>query len=67
MKAKRKPIEKIAAKDLGVDITPTLTTVTVNDPPARVGGGKVANVDEVPYSLFLVDSKIQGCWNHINQ
>ncbi|KAJ3262586.1 hypothetical protein HK103_000115 [Boothiomyces macroporosus] len=47
MKAKKKPIEKIAAKDLGVDITPTLETVSVSEPPARVGGGKVASVDEV--------------------
>ncbi|KAJ3313858.1 hypothetical protein HDV04_001419 [Boothiomyces sp. JEL0838] len=51
MKAKKKPIEKIAAKDLGVDITPTLETVSVSEPPARVGGGKVASVDELIQKL----------------
>ena len=52
MKAKKKPIEKISAADLGVDITPTLTTVSVAEPPARVGGGKVKSVDEVCF-FFL--------------
>jgi electron transfer flavoprotein beta subunit len=47
MKAKKKPIEKVAVSDLGVDITPTLKTVSVADPPARQGGGKVASVDEL--------------------
>ncbi|KAJ3305936.1 hypothetical protein HDV03_000778 [Kappamyces sp. JEL0829] len=47
MKAKKKPIEKLGAGDLGVDIKPTLTTVSVAEPPARVGGGKVASVDEL--------------------
>jgi electron transfer flavoprotein beta subunit len=47
MKAKKKPIEKLAPKDLGIDIKPTLTTVSVAEPPARVGGGKVKSVDEV--------------------
>ncbi|KAJ3276414.1 hypothetical protein HDV01_005037 [Terramyces sp. JEL0728] len=51
MKAKKKPIEKITAKDLGVDITPTLETVSVAEPPARVGGGKVASVDELIQKL----------------
>jgi electron transfer flavoprotein beta subunit len=47
MKAKKKPIEKMSTKDLGVDITATLTTISVAEPPARIGGGKVASVDEV--------------------
>lgn len=41
MKAKKKPVEKISAKDLGVDLTPRLETVKVAEPPKRVGGGKV--------------------------
>lgn len=47
MKAKKKPIEKISAADLGVDISASLVTVSVAEPPARVGGGKVKSVDEV--------------------
>ena len=41
MKAKKKPIEKLTAGDLGVDLTPVLETVEVREPRKRVGGGKV--------------------------
>ncbi|KAF7293205.1 putative electron transfer flavoprotein subunit beta [Mycena chlorophos] len=51
MKAKKKPLEKIAAADLGVDLTPRLETIKVTEPPVRVGGGKVANVDELVAKL----------------
>ncbi|KAI6041439.1 hypothetical protein EDC04DRAFT_2669630 [Pisolithus marmoratus] len=47
MKAKKKPIEKFTPADLGVDLTPRLQTLKVTEPPKRVGGGKVANVDEL--------------------
>ncbi|KAI0770385.1 electron transfer flavoprotein beta subunit [Fomes fomentarius] len=47
MKAKKKPIEKLTPADLQVDLTPRLETVQVSEPPKRVGGGKVANVDEL--------------------
>ncbi|KDR77580.1 hypothetical protein GALMADRAFT_408000 [Galerina marginata CBS 339.88] len=47
MKAKKKPIEKLSPADLGVDYTPQLETLKVAEPPKRVGGGKVANVDEL--------------------
>jgi electron transfer flavoprotein beta subunit len=50
MKAKKKPIEKLSAASLGVDITPTLETISVAEPPARVGGGKVKDVDEVIFN-----------------
>ena len=42
MKAKKKPIEKLTPKDLGVDLTPLLETVKVVEPPKRVGGGKAS-------------------------
>lgn len=32
---------------LGVDLTPQLETLKVTEPPQRVGGGKVSNVDEL--------------------
>ena len=41
MKAKKKPIEKLSAKDLNVDFTPRFETLKVEPPPERVGGGKV--------------------------
>lgn len=47
MKAKKKPIEKLTPTDLGVDLTPQLEILRVTEPPQRVGGGKVANVDEL--------------------
>lgn len=47
IKAKKKPIEKLTPADLEVDLTPLLETLKVTDPPQRVGGGKVANVDEL--------------------
>ena len=51
MKAKKKPIEKLSAADLGVDLTPVLETVKVTEPEKRVGGGKVASVDELVVKL----------------
>ncbi|MBB4265744.1 electron transfer flavoprotein subunit beta/FixA family protein [Roseospira visakhapatnamensis] len=44
MKAKKKPIETIEAASLGVDIAPRLTTVTVEEPPARQAGVMVPDV-----------------------
>ncbi|KAJ7773585.1 hypothetical protein DFH07DRAFT_801234 [Mycena maculata] len=51
MKAKKKPIEKLTAADLGVDFTPRLETLKVTEPPVRVGGGKVGSVDELVAKL----------------
>jgi len=51
MKAKKKKIEKVTPADLGVDLTPVLQTVKVTEPPKRVGGGKVENVDELVVKL----------------
>ncbi len=44
MKAKKKPLDVIAAADLGVDITPRLTTVSVEPPAEREAGIKVETV-----------------------
>jgi electron transfer flavoprotein beta subunit len=41
MKARKKPIEKLTAADLGVDLTPRLESLKVSEPPQRVGGAKV--------------------------
>ncbi|KAG8811452.1 hypothetical protein FRC18_003506 [Serendipita sp. 400] len=47
MKAKKKPIEKLTAEELGVDLKPRLETVKVTEPPKRQGGAKVESVDEL--------------------
>ncbi len=47
MKAKKKPLETLSAKDLGVDVSPRLTTLKVAEPPKRQGGKKVASVEEL--------------------
>jgi len=47
MKAKKKPIEKMKASDLGVDISPRIEKVKTEDPPVREAGIKVKDVDEL--------------------
>ncbi|MBS0319282.1 MAG: electron transfer flavoprotein subunit beta/FixA family protein [Proteobacteria bacterium] len=51
MKAKKKPLETVKPADLGVDVTPRLTTLNVAEPKKRVGGGKVADVKELVAKL----------------
>jgi electron transfer flavoprotein beta subunit len=47
MKAKKKPLTKLTAKDLEVDLTPRQEIVNVAEPPKRQGGGKVKDVEEL--------------------
>lgn len=47
MKAKKKPIETLTPTDLGVDTTPRLTTIKVEEPAKRQAGVIVANVAEL--------------------
>ncbi len=47
MKAKKKPLESKAVADLGVDVAPRVTTLKVEQPPARQAGVKVSNVAEL--------------------
>jgi electron transfer flavoprotein beta subunit len=47
MKAKKKPIDKMKADDLGVDTEPRLTVKSVSEPPKRKAGIKVASVSEL--------------------
>ncbi|KAL1409132.1 putative electron transfer flavoprotein subunit [Vanrija albida] len=51
MKAKKKKIETLKPEDLGLDFTPRLETISVTEPPARQGGGKVENVQELVSKL----------------
>lgn len=47
MKAKKKQLDTMTPEELGVDFTPRLSVVKVAEPAERVGGGKVADVDEL--------------------
>lgn len=47
MKAKQKPLAVMKLEELGVDASPRLKTLSVNEPPRRQGGGKVASIDEL--------------------
>jgi electron transfer flavoprotein beta subunit len=51
MKAKKKPLDTQTPSGLGVDVAPRLTTLKVVEPPARKGGGKVADVKELVAKL----------------
>ena len=47
MKAKKKPLEVLKPEALGVDITPRLKTLKVEEPAKRSAGMKVADVKEL--------------------
>jgi electron transfer flavoprotein beta subunit len=47
MKAKRKPIDVLTPEELGVDVTPRLKFVKVEEPAKRQAGVKVASVAEL--------------------
>ena len=51
MKAKKKPIEEINVSDLGIDTTPRVEQLKVEEPPKRKAGIKVANVAELVQKL----------------
>jgi electron transfer flavoprotein beta subunit len=47
MKAKKKPIVPMTPEELGVDVTPRLVTLKVEEPAKRQGGVKVGSVGEL--------------------
>jgi electron transfer flavoprotein beta subunit len=47
MKAKKKPIVPMTPEELGVDVTPRLITLKVEEPAKRQGGVKVGSVAEL--------------------
>lgn len=51
MKAKKKPLKKVGAGDLGVDTTPRIDIVSVQDPPVRQAGAVVPDVDTLVSKL----------------
>jgi len=51
MKAKKKPIDTMKPDDLGVDVTPRLTVVKVEEPPKRQAGVMVEDVSQLVEKL----------------
>jgi electron transfer flavoprotein beta subunit len=47
MKAKKKEVREVAAASLGVDLAPKVVVRRLAEPPARKGGVKVADVEEL--------------------
>ena len=47
MKAKKKPLDEVAADSLGVDLAPRLTVLKTTEPPTRKAGVKVGSVPEL--------------------
>ena len=47
MKAKKKPLDSISVEELGIDVAPRLTIVSVEEPATRAAGIKVADVSEL--------------------
>jgi len=51
MKAKKKPIDQMTAADLGVNATPRVQQIKVEEPPKRKAGIKVSSVAELVQKL----------------
>ncbi len=47
MRAKKKPIDIVTPEELGVDITPRLTTLKIEEPPRREAGVKLDSAAEL--------------------
>ncbi|NBX96379.1 MAG: electron transfer flavoprotein subunit beta/FixA family protein [Betaproteobacteria bacterium] len=59
MKAKKKPLDVVKPIDLGVDVTPRITTLKVSEPPKRSAGIKVPDVATL-ISKLKNDAKVIG-------
>ena len=51
MKAKKKPLDEKTPEDYGVDVSPRLSVVKTDEPPARAAGVKVVDVAELVSKL----------------
>ncbi len=47
MKAKRKPLDTLTPEELGIDVTPRIKTLKVEEPAARAGGIRVADIAQL--------------------
>jgi len=62
MQAKKKPLDKIAVSDLGVDLTPRVTVLKVTEPPQRTGGDLLEGsaADIVKQMMDKVGNRLAG-------
>ena len=51
MKARKKPVDTLSLAELGIDLTPRLSVVSVESPPERKGGIIVESVEELVNKL----------------
>ena len=51
MKAKKKPIDSFTSEELGVDVSPRIKQLKVDEPPKRTKGIMVADVEELVQKL----------------
>ena len=51
IKARSKPLAKTTPANLGIDLTPRLKTLKVEEPPARKAGEILGSVDELVAKL----------------
>lgn len=51
MKARKKPLEEIKVDELGIDVSPRLKVLKVEEPPPRKAGVKVESVDDLVTKL----------------
>jgi electron transfer flavoprotein beta subunit len=57
MKARKKPIDTVKPADLGVDVTPRLTVLKVEEPAKRQAGRKVGSVEEL-VAMLRTEAKV---------
>src|SRR5512139_1391630 len=57
MKAKKKPLQEVAAASLGLDLAPKVVVKKLAEPPKRQGGRKVADVNEL-YEKLHNEAKV---------
>jgi len=50
-KQKKKQVDKFTPQDLGVDPTPKIQVISVEDPPVRKSGSKVSTTEDLVKAL----------------
>ena len=58
MKAKQKTIDDVDPSDLQIEMQPKVVTKKVEEPPARIGGGKVDSIEDLVDKLKNVSGVI---------
>ena len=58
MKAKQKTIDEVDPSDLQIEMQPKVITKKVEEPPKRIGGGKVESIEDLVDKLKNVSGVI---------